>query len=120
MLCSTPVPLWGRGEPKELEKDMPRLRVGKLGGTQTARLGLLPIGQAVTMAAFARREGIKYATFAGWMAEPSIRFAEMRLAAGSGGAKCAERVCWGAIAGRDDGARARRSGGVAMVGTLRS
>jgi len=39
------------------------------------------------MAAFARREGIKYATFAGWMAkvqtgataEPSIRFAEMRL-----------------------------------------
>lgn len=41
----------------------------------------------LTMAAFARREGIKYATFANWMAKaqstaagkPSIRFAEMRL-----------------------------------------
>ena len=41
----------------------------------------------LTMAAFARREGIKYATFAGWMAKaqstapakPPIRFAEMRL-----------------------------------------
>lgn len=39
------------------------------------------------MAAFAKREGIKYPTFAGWMAKakpsaaakPSIRFAEMRL-----------------------------------------
>jgi transposase-like protein len=44
----------------------------------------------LTMAAFARREGIKYATFAGWMAKalpgavakPSIRFAEMRLPLG--------------------------------------
>jgi transposase-like protein len=46
----------------------------------------------LTMAAFARREGIKYATFAGWMAKalpgavakPSIRFAEMRLPIGPG------------------------------------
>jgi transposase-like protein len=41
----------------------------------------------LTMAAFARREGIKYATFANWIAKaqstatakPTIRFAEMRL-----------------------------------------
>lgn len=41
----------------------------------------------LTMAAFARREGIKYATFAGWIAKtqprgrpkPPIRFAEVRL-----------------------------------------
>ena len=41
----------------------------------------------LTMAAFAKREGIKYATFAGWMAKarasvpvkPPIRFTEMRL-----------------------------------------
>ena len=41
----------------------------------------------LTMAAFAKREGVKYPTFAGWMAKtqpsaaakPSIRFAEMRL-----------------------------------------
>ena len=44
----------------------------------------------LTMAAFARREGIKYATFAGWVAKagrgvtakPPIRFAEMRLPLG--------------------------------------
>lgn len=41
----------------------------------------------LTMAAFAKREGIKYQTFVGWMAKaqatpapkPPIRFAEMRL-----------------------------------------
>ena len=44
-----------------------------------------------TMAAFARREGIKYATFANWMAKAragatvkrSIQFAEMRLPMGA-------------------------------------
>ncbi len=43
------------------------------------------------MAAFARREGIKYATFASWMAKvrpspgaSSIQFTEMRLPLGSG------------------------------------
>lgn len=41
----------------------------------------------LTMAAFARREGVKYPTFAGWVAKgqqltkakPAIRFAEMRV-----------------------------------------
>ena len=41
----------------------------------------------LTMAAFAKREGIKYQTFVGWMAKsrgtpapkPPIRFSEMRL-----------------------------------------
>ena len=67
----------------------------------------------LTMAAFAKSEGIKYPTFAGWMAKcranaaatPPIRFAEMRLAAGCGEAQFAERLCaGGAIAGRHDGA----------------
>src|SRR3982750_3701592 len=45
----------------------------------------------LTMAAFARREGIKYATFAGWVAaqrrdglKKPIKFAEVRLPIGPG------------------------------------
>jgi transposase-like protein len=46
-------------------------------------------GSGLTMAAFARREGINYATFAGWVAKtqrsapagPAIKFAEVQLPA---------------------------------------
>ena len=49
-------------------------------------------GSGMTMAAFARREGINYATFAGWvgkthrsaLAKPAIKFAEVQLPSRSG------------------------------------
>ena len=56
-------------------------------GEQRARMVDEYHASGLTMAGFARREGIKYATFAGWVAKAQrvapakgpIRFAEVRL-----------------------------------------